>query len=421
MEILLSKSTMPIIGWIAQLLGWIMNGIYIVLDAIGIPNIGLAIIFYTIIVYMLMTPLQVKQQKMSKMMSVVQPEMQKVQKKYQGKRDQESQMKMQEETMAIYQKYGVSPTGSCLPLLIQMPLLFALYQVIYHIPGYVTKVGEMFSGLAVKLSQANFLESLTQFATDNKIAAQLSGTGEALQKGITDFLYLLKPAQWEKLADINGFSSLKSTIEQTAAQSRQVNMFAGINISESPWDVIKNGIEAGTWILVIVAVLVPVLAWFTQWLNYKLMPQQTTGNPQQDSMQGSMKMMNTIMPIFSAFMCVTFSMGIGIYWIAGAVIRCIQQVVINRKIAGMDAEELVKKSQEKQAKKRAKKGLPEKKITQQARVNVRNIQEPNRGSRNNTNDSTEYYKNATNARPDSITAKANMVRQFDEKNNKKKK
>ena len=112
-----------------------MNGIYIVLDAIGIPNIGLAIIFYTIIVYMLMTPLQVKQQKMSKMMSVVQPEMQKVQKKYQGKRDQASQMKMQEETMAIYQKYGVSPTGSCLPLLIQMPLLFALYQVIYHIPG----------------------------------------------------------------------------------------------------------------------------------------------------------------------------------------------------------------------------------------------------------------------------------------------
>ena len=103
MEILLSKSTMPIIGWIAQLLGWIMNGIYIVLDAIGIPNIGLAIIFYTIIVYMLMTPLQVKQQKMSKMMSVVQPEMQKVQKKYQGKRDQASQMKMQEETMAIYQ------------------------------------------------------------------------------------------------------------------------------------------------------------------------------------------------------------------------------------------------------------------------------------------------------------------------------
>ena len=126
MEILLSISTTPVIGWIAQLLGWIMNGIYIVLDAIGIPNIGLAIILYTIIVYMLMTPLQIKQQKMSKMMSVVQPELQKIQKKYQGKVDQNSRMKMNEETMALYQKYGVSPTGNCLPLIIQLPLLFAL-------------------------------------------------------------------------------------------------------------------------------------------------------------------------------------------------------------------------------------------------------------------------------------------------------
>ena len=150
-------------------------------------------------------------------------------------------------------------------------------------------------------------------------------------------------------------------------------MFAGINISESPWDVIQNGIQTGAWILVIVAILVPVLAWFTQWLNYKLMPQQVSADGQ-DSMQGSMRMMNTIMPVFSAFLCVSFSMGIGIYWIAGAVIRCIQQVVINRRISGMNAEELIKKSQEKQAKKKAKKGVPEKRVNQQARVNVRNIQ-----------------------------------------------
>ena len=130
MEILLSVSTTPVIGWIAQLLGWIMNGIYWVLDAISIPNVGIAIILYTIITYLLLTPLQIKQQKMSKMMTIIQPEMQKIQKKYQGKRDQASQMKMQEETMALQQKYGISPMGSCLPMLIQLPILFGLYQVI---------------------------------------------------------------------------------------------------------------------------------------------------------------------------------------------------------------------------------------------------------------------------------------------------
>ena len=420
MEILLSVSTTPVIGWIAQLLGWIMNGIYIVLDAIGIPNIGLAIILYTIIVYMLMTPLQIKQQKMSKMMSVVQPELQKIQKKYQGKVDQTSRMKLNEETMALYQKYGVSPTGSCLPLVIQLPLLFALYQVIYHIPGYVTKVGEMFSGLAQRLSQSNMLEALTQFATDNNLAHSFTGTAQQIQNGVTDFLYLLKPSQWSSLADVSAFSDIRSTIEQTAAQSQRVNMFAGINISESPWDVIQNGIQTGAWILVIVAILVPVLAWFTQWLNYKLMPQQVSADGQ-DSMQGSMRMMNTIMPVFSAFLCVSFSMGIGIYWIAGAVIRCIQQVVINRRISGMNAEELIKKSQEKQAKKKAKKGVPEKRVNQQARVNVRNIQNQDKKSSASEKEVPDYYKKAENARPDSITARANMVRKFDEKNNKKKK
>ena len=63
-----------------------MNAIYWVLDAIHIPNVGLAIIFYTIITYLLLTPLQIKQQKMSKMMSIIQPEIQKNQKKYQGKK-----------------------------------------------------------------------------------------------------------------------------------------------------------------------------------------------------------------------------------------------------------------------------------------------------------------------------------------------
>lgn len=421
MEILLSVSTVPVIGWIAQLLGWIMNGIYWVLDAISIPNIGLAIIFYTIITYMLMTPLQIKQQKMSKMMSIIQPEIQKIQKKYNGRRDQATQMKIQEETMGLYQKYGISPTGSCLPLLIQLPILFGLYQVIYHIPGYINKVANIFSGLAndiISVSGANNV--LTTFAETNRISASF---GDSLtQTKVIDFLYMLKPDQWDKLADVQQFSHLQSTITDVAGQSERINSFLGINISQSPWDVIQSGISAGTWILVIVAIMVPVLAWFTQWLNYKLMPQQgaTADNPA----GGSMKMMNTIMPLFSAFICVTLSMGIAIYWIAGAVIRCIQQVVINRRIMKMDAAELIQKSQEKQEKKRAKKGLPQSKITNQAHVNVRNIQNPAKNYNNKNKgaadeDATGYYND--NARPDSITAKANMVRQFDLKNSKKKK
>ena len=113
MDIVLSKSTWPIIGWVCQILGWLINGIYFCLEKIGIPNIGIAIILYTIIIYLVLTPLQIKQQKMSKMMSVMQPDLQRIEKKYQNKKDQASQMKKSEETMAVYQKYGVSPTVHC--------------------------------------------------------------------------------------------------------------------------------------------------------------------------------------------------------------------------------------------------------------------------------------------------------------------
>ena len=117
--ILLTKSSVPIIGQVASIMGWIMDGIYRVLDLVGIQNLGLCIIIFSIIIYALMTPLQVKQQKFSKLSSVMQPELQKIQKKYKDKKDQASVQKMQEETQLVYQKYGVSPTGSCVQLLIQ--------------------------------------------------------------------------------------------------------------------------------------------------------------------------------------------------------------------------------------------------------------------------------------------------------------
>ena len=88
--ILLTKSSVPIIGQVASIMGWIMDGIYRVLDLVGIQNLGLCIIIFSIIIYALMTPLQVKQQKFSKLSAIMQPEIQKIQKKYQGKKDQDS-------------------------------------------------------------------------------------------------------------------------------------------------------------------------------------------------------------------------------------------------------------------------------------------------------------------------------------------
>ena len=136
--ILLTQDSTPIIGWVAKLLGYIMNAIFMAIDFIGLPNIGLAIILFTIVVNLLMLPLTIKQQRFSKLQAKMNPELQAIQAKYKGKKDNESMMAQNQETQAVYAKYGVSPAGSCVQLLIQMPILFALYRVIQAMPAYVT-------------------------------------------------------------------------------------------------------------------------------------------------------------------------------------------------------------------------------------------------------------------------------------------
>ena len=149
--ILLTQSTTPVIGQVAWVLGKIMNGIFFVIDLIGLPNIGLAIILFTIVVNLLMTPLNIKQQKFSKLQVKMSPEIQAIEAKYKGKSDQNSMMAKNQEIQMIYAKYGVSASGSCVQLIIQMPILFALYQVIQRMPAYVTKIGETFRVLADKI------------------------------------------------------------------------------------------------------------------------------------------------------------------------------------------------------------------------------------------------------------------------------
>ncbi|MFV0362473.1 MAG: YidC/Oxa1 family membrane protein insertase [Suipraeoptans sp.] len=140
---LLTAANWPIVGQIAWLMGKLMNLIYTFLDT-TLPTetglVGLSMVLYTIIVYMLMLPMTINQQKTSKMTAAMQPEVQAVQKKYANKKDQASMMKQQEEIQQVYDKYGTSMFSSCLPLLIQMPFLFALYPVIYNITEYVPAI-----------------------------------------------------------------------------------------------------------------------------------------------------------------------------------------------------------------------------------------------------------------------------------------
>ena len=424
--IILTQNQTFIIGPVAKLLGYIMEGIFFCLDKIGIPNIGLSIILFTIVIYLLMMPLTVKQQKFSKLSAKMNPELQAIQAKYKNKKDNESMMKMNEETQAVYAKYGVSATGSCVQLLIQMPILFALYRVIYAMPAYVGKIKDAFFPLVDELiaqpGSVEFIQTFKDAAMFTKQFANDAFTGgnmDYIRNTFIDVLNRASTLEWTSLAE--KFPSLSADVSTTVETLERYNNFLGLNIGNSPSFIVKEAIATGSYLMVAAAIAVPVLSAVTQWINTKLMPQPENNNSQDNAMDSSMKTMNYMMPLMSAIFCYTLPAGMGLYWIAGSVVRSIQQVIINKHIDKMDLDELIKKNVEKRNKKLEKSGINPKTINNYANMSTRTISSKASSMTQEEKDlavkkSTEYYNR--NAKAGSLASKANMVKQYNEKNNK---
>lgn len=433
-DIVLTAYNGAILGPIAKALGWIMNGIYIGLYKLfGIESVTLSIIIITIIIYMCLLPLTIKQQKFSKLSMKMQPEIQAIQNKYKGKRDQASMQAMNEETSLVYQKYGISPTGSCLPLLFQMPILFALYRVFYNIPAYIPSIKAEFTDLVSKvIATDGYTDKIVQLMTDNNfttssgltaknVADTLSNASNSeVNNYIIDVLYKLPSTAWDGLSGI--FPNAADQIESTLSHIEKFNYFIGLNISDTPWSIIKTNIASHSYLLVVLALAIPVISYLTQVLNIKLMPQSGNNNQnaQADQLAQQMKTMNTMMPLVSLFMCFTVPVGLGIYWIMSALVRVVQQFFINKHIENLDLDDIIAKNQEKAKKKREKMGISENQIRDAAKMKTRTID--NKSNMKSFADKELELEKAnsikSNAKSGSMAAKANKVKEFNERNSR---
>ena len=436
-DILLTAYPGSILGPIAKLLGILMDWIYSGISNITggrVESVVLSIVIITIIIYMCLLPLTIKQQKFSKLSQKMQPEMQAIQAKYKNKKDQASMMAMQEETQLLYQKYGISPMGSCVQMLIQMPILFALYRVFYNIPAYLSGVKGSFTGLVDQIKGVdNYSDTLVQLMekynvvtssglnASNAASKLADASGNTLSNYIIDILYKLPSKGWDALMDGKFFDGIQSAVEKTHDALLHFNYFLGLNISDTPWYIIKSNFtdKPDKWLLfVILALLIPVLSYLTQMINIKLMPQATNGN---DQMANQMKMMNLMMPLMSLFICFTVPVGLGIYWICSALVRGIQQFFVNRHIENLDLEAVMAKNEEKAKKKREKMGLSEDYIKKAAQIKTKSIDNKanvsvSAGTEEKLAKAAEYK---ANAKAGSLASKANMVKEFNERNSRK--
>lgn len=413
--ILMTQVTTPIIGQCAWLLGKVMDIIYNFLDQVlGVQSLGITIIILTIVIYTCMFPLTLKQQKFSRMSTAMNPEIKKIQDKYKNRKDEESMRKMQEETQLVYDKYGVSPSGSCVNLLIQMPFLFAVWSVIRNIPAYVTSVKEIYTPLVEGImATPGFQATMEAIGEAKPILISADKYNYAEANTIIDVLYKFQSSTWQTLTE--AFPALESTITSTMNQINHISSFMGLNIAESPMNLIKSGFSSGAFGVAIMALMIPLLAGFTQYLSVKVSQTNTETNPE---MEATMKSMNITMPLMSVFMCFSMPTGLGIYWAFSAIVRMIQQILINKHLDKIPMEEEIKKNMEKAAKKRENKNAREAEaVRAMAKTNTKHS-----GSKMSDKEREakleEARKKNANAAQGSLASKANMVKSYNEKNKK---
>ena len=336
------------------------------------------------------------------------PEIKAINEKYKDKKnDQNAMMKMQEETKAVYEKYGVSQMGGCVQMLIQMPILLALYQVFRFIPLYITQLKNLFTAFLTDnggiMSASGYTDTMKQFG-ENIDWTNVNTAITEINKFSTE--------NWDALR--NAFPAFSDIIANSHASLEQMNTFLGINMSQEP----GFGLT--------LAFLIPVLSGLSQFISVKV-AQGNTPVDDDNPMAASMRMTTYIFPLMSAFIAISVPAGLGLYWIATSVIQTIITVFINRYYDKLGAEAIVKKNVEKRNKKRAKKGLPPETIAKNATVSTKNvnrekavksleqIKAENEKKVKEIKESAQYYKTA---KPGSLAEKAGMVAKYNEKSSK---
>lgn len=417
-DIFLTQYNGTFLGPIAWVLGKILNAIYEFLSMFGINNAAVCIILFTFIVNAFMIPLTMKQQKFSKLSSRMAPELSKITAKYKGKKDEASIRAQQAETQAIYEKYGTSPTGGCLPMFVSMFILLALYRVMYAIPAYVDSITDLYKQIA-EITQGNpeamnyLTESVKTLGVTTKGWGSDIGQALANKENINYVIDVLSKFGATTWKDFAGFFSGTdvTTIQNVSSEIMHVNGFlGGLNIIETPMSHPFPGI------------IIPIVSVITQFVQTKMM---TNSNPidKDNPTAATMNTMNNVMPFVSGGFCLFLPVGLGIYWIAGSVFRIIQQFFVNRYMESVDLEEMLEKNQEKSQKKRERLGIETSngsvKSVAQTRTNTMKEKAGATSSKKVNERSKEpsnYTKGEATYTKGSISSIANMLKSSGEKN-----
>ncbi|WP_304508826.1 YidC/Oxa1 family membrane protein insertase [Anaerotignum sp.] len=313
----------PIANVLGQVYNMLFNGLYGVMN---VGALGFAIIIFTLIVKIILFPLMVKQQKSSIKMQMLQPEIEKIKNKYKGKKDQVSQQKMAMEMQDFQKKNGINLMGGCLPLIIQLPILYALFYIFQNAYIYVDVIGQNYTDIAnailqipVDLRMEVFGPYAQTFMDHYKNVATIKANGFDLGR-LNDVVMLV---------NYLNVDAWKSILEQLGSNG---DALVGLLAT-------KNNIETFLYLPLVnqaglkwPGVIIPVVAAVTTFAQSKIMMTMTpsANNDPNNPAAAMTKTMTYVMPFMMGFFCISMPVGIGLYWTFSNILSIIQQVILQK-------------------------------------------------------------------------------------------
>lgn len=312
-----------IVAPLAGLFGAVLNFIFeFVIQFFQTNTLGISIILLTLFTRVLMLPLAIKQQKSMVAMQALAPAINKIKKKYEGKKDQESRQRMNAEVQALYVENKVNPLGGCLPLLIQMPIFIGLNFIMQQAYRYVYQIGAVYRQLSTNilslddiLGRERYIE-ITQSLFNPKIPQNITDLNSGVVEDIERIISRFSPDEWAQMLAHMPYE-MHTTMQELLAQKDALEGFFGINL----------GLMSG---FLFPGILIPILAVITTFLSSYLttkLTSATTTDPNAKSMQRAMLF---VMPIMMGFFTVNMAAGVGVYWITSSVLQVVQQITLNK-------------------------------------------------------------------------------------------
>lgn len=331
-----------IIGPIVSILGFIINILFNAVSALTENNsLGLSIILLTFIIRFLMLPQGFSMQKQSAKMRKIQPELDKIKKKYGDSKDPEIRQKMAQEQQALYAKNKINMLSGCLPLIITMPIFIALNDLIRRLYLYIDKIGVLYEDICRKITEIpGWLETILPLTRAHVQENLWNSFGIVSESGevLPDFSRLINKftkTDWDAIKASVTDSRILAELQELLTRKQSIEMFFGLDLKET----------AGLyWPGIVIPLISAGTSFLLSWLSSKVTPQND------QAAKTNQMVMLVVMPIMMFFLTLNVSGGVGVYWTASNLFAVVQQIVLNKiflKRMYGDKNEIIGKATEK--------------------------------------------------------------------------